>query len=101
MAAQFEGAQRRYVDLRAAGEGGAQGHGGVHGADRGAYVPHDQQAQPRADQDDGDQAQGARVGVRLVDELDGRVCAASAIVAYERMWRLSYALQSGGGDAGH
>lgn len=63
MAAQFEGSERRDVDLRAAGEGGAQGHGGVHGADRGAYVPHDQQAQPGPDQRDHDQAEGRFKGL--------------------------------------
>ena len=54
---QFEGAERGDVDLRAAGEGGAQGHRRVHGADRDADVADDQQPQPGAEQDDGDQAE--------------------------------------------
>ena len=100
VAAQLQGAQRGDVDLRAAGEGGAQGHRGVHGADRRPDVPDDQQAQPRAEQDDGDEAEGAGPRVGLVDEFDDRVRTACAVVACEGAGSPSYVVQSGHGSGG-
>ncbi|MGX1369000.1 hypothetical protein RKD19_004359 [Streptomyces canus] len=83
VAVELERAERGDVDLRAAGQGRAQGHRGVHGPDRDPDVSHDQQTEPGAQKDDGDQTEGAGPGVRLVDELDGRMGAPPAVLAGE------------------
>ncbi len=83
VAAQFEGAQRRDVDLRAAGERGAQGHRGVHRTDRRAYVAYDQQPEPGTQDDHRHQSQRAGPGVRRMDQLGGRMRAPGAVVAGE------------------
>ncbi len=91
--AEFQGAERRDVDLRAARHGRAQRHPGVHGADRRAHAAHDQQAEPGAEQHDRDQAEGAGVGVRRADQFGDGVGAAGAVVADEGGTRPPYAVQ--------
>ncbi|CAM5522383.1 hypothetical protein SFUMM280S_07306 [Streptomyces fumanus] len=104
MAVQAEGAQRRDIDLRAAGHGGPQRHGGVHRADRHPDIAHHQQAQPGAEQDDGGQAEGAGPGVRPGGQCDRRGGPAGAAAPGEAVRGLAGAVedvQDSGGDAGH
>ncbi|GAA3228379.1 hypothetical protein GCM10020256_40600 [Streptomyces thermocoprophilus] len=63
VAVQVEGAERGDVDLRAAGEGGAEGHRRVHGADGDADIADDEEAEPGAEEDDGDESEGVGEGV--------------------------------------
>lgn len=58
---QLQRPERRHVDLAAAGEGGAQGHVGVHGADRRTDGAHGEQSQPGPQHDHGEHAEGAEV----------------------------------------
>lgn len=104
VAVQRQGAQRRDIDLGAAGEGGAQGHGGVHGADRDPYVAHHQQPQPGAEEDDGHESGRAGPRVRLPYELDRGGRLTGAIAAGQSARGLADRVQDTpdcGGDAGH